>query len=75
MAGVGTRYFFGEGITTFTVVVVRTLTATVVGVVAGVFLLDEVPTVPIIVGAVLASAGIVGVGRGRRIRRPAKTVG
>jgi drug/metabolite transporter (DMT)-like permease len=29
MAGVGTRYLFGEGVTTFTVVVVRTLTATV----------------------------------------------
>jgi hypothetical protein len=28
MAGVGTRYLFGEGVTTFTVVVVRTLTAT-----------------------------------------------
>jgi len=27
MAGVGTRYLFGEGLTTFTVVVVRTLTA------------------------------------------------
>jgi hypothetical protein len=29
----------------------------------------------LIVGAVLALAGIVIVGRGRRIRRPAKTVG
>ena len=28
MAGVGTRYLFGEGVTTFTVVVVKTLTAT-----------------------------------------------
>ena len=29
MAGVGTRYLFGEGVSTFTVVVVRTVTATV----------------------------------------------
>ena len=62
LAGVWTRYFFGEGTTTFTVAVVRTLTATGVGPVAGVFLLDEVLTVPIIVGAVLAAAGIVVVG-------------
>ena len=35
MAGVGTRYLFGEGVTTFTVVVVRTLTATVAVLVVG----------------------------------------
>ena len=49
--------------------------APVVGVVAGVVLLDEVLTVPIVVGATLALVGIVIVGRGRRARRPAKTVG
>jgi drug/metabolite transporter (DMT)-like permease len=49
--------------------------APVVGVVAGVVLLDEVLTVQIIIGATLALAGIVIVGRGRRIRRPAKTTG
>ena len=47
--------------------------APVVGVVAGVVLLDEVLTVPIVVGATLALAGIVMVGRGRRARRPAAT--
>ena len=35
MAGVGTRYLFGEGVTTFTVVVVRTLTATAAVIVVG----------------------------------------
>ena len=49
--------------------------APVVGVVAGAVLLDEVLTVPIIIGAVLALTGIVIVGRGRRSRRPAKTAG
>jgi drug/metabolite transporter (DMT)-like permease len=49
--------------------------APVVGVVAGVVLLDEVLTVPIVIGAALALAGIVIVGRGRRTRRPAMTSG
>lgn len=49
--------------------------APVVGVVAGVVLLDEVLTVPIVVGATLALVGIVIVGRGRRVRGMAKTVG
>ena len=44
--------------------------APVVGVVAGVVLLDEVLTVPIVIGAALALVGIVVVGRGRRIPRP-----
>ncbi len=45
--------------------------APIVGVVAGVVLLDEVLTVPIVIGAMLALVGIVLVGRGRRTRRPA----
>ncbi|MGB5167567.1 MAG: DMT family transporter [Acidimicrobiia bacterium] len=49
--------------------------APVVGVVAGVVLLGEVLTAPIVVGATLALVGIVIVGRGRRVRRPAKAVG
>lgn len=48
--------------------------APVVGVVAGVVLLGEVLTAPIVVGATLALVGIVIVGRGRRVRRPAKAV-
>jgi drug/metabolite transporter (DMT)-like permease len=47
--------------------------APVIGVVAGVVLLGEVLTVPIIVGAALALAGVVIVGRGRGIRVPAPT--
>ncbi len=46
--------------------------APVVGVVAGVVLLNEVLTVPIIVGAALALVGIVVVGRGRRSPRPVR---
>ncbi len=45
--------------------------APVVGVVAGVILLDEVLTVPIIVGAVLALAGVAVAGRVRRPDRVA----
>ena len=45
--------------------------APVVGVVAGVVLLDEVLTIPIVIGAALALVGIVVVGRGRRTPRPA----
>lgn len=44
--------------------------APVVGVVAGVVLLNEVLTLPIVVGAALALVGIVVVGRGRRAPRP-----
>jgi len=47
--------------------------APIVGVVAGVVLLDEVLTVPIVNGAVLALVGVVLVGRGRRVRRPVST--
>ena len=47
--------------------------APIVGVVAGVVLLDEVLTVPIVIGAVLALVGVVLVGRGRRVRRPVST--
>lgn len=43
--------------------------APIVGVVAGVVLLDEVLTIPIVIGAVLAVVGVVLVGGGRRIRR------
>lgn len=42
--------------------------APIVGVVAGVVLLDEVLTVPIVIGAILALVGVVLVGRGRRVR-------
>ena len=45
--------------------------APVVGVIAGVVLLDEVLTLPIIIGAALALVGIVVVGRGRRTPRAA----
>jgi drug/metabolite transporter (DMT)-like permease len=45
----------------------------VIGVVAGVVLLGEVLTVPIIIGAALALTGVVIVGRGRGIRVPAPT--
>ena len=45
--------------------------APVVGVVAGVVLLDEVLTIPLVIGAALALVGIVVVGRGRRTPRPA----
>ena len=45
--------------------------APVVGVIAGVVLLDEVLTLPIVVGAALALVGIVVVGRGRRTPRAA----
>jgi len=47
--------------------------APVIGVVAGVVLLGEVLTVPIIIGAALALTGVVIVGRGRGIRVPAPT--
>jgi drug/metabolite transporter (DMT)-like permease len=47
--------------------------APVIGVIAGVVLLGEVLTVPIIIGAALALAGVVIVGRGRGIRVPAPT--
>jgi drug/metabolite transporter (DMT)-like permease len=44
--------------------------APIVDVIAGVVLLDEVLTVPIVVGAVLPLVGVVLVGRGRRVRSP-----
>lgn len=47
-------------------------TAPVVGVVAGVVLLDEVLTVAIVIGAVLALVGVILVGRGRRSFHPAR---
>lgn|GEM_PF-1935050 len=47
--------------------------APVIGVIAGVVLLNEVLTVPIIIGAALALGGVVIVGLGRGIRVPAPT--
>ncbi len=47
-------------------------TAPIVGVVAGVVLLDEVLTIAIVIGAALALVGVVLVGRGRRSPRPAR---
>ncbi|MEN8234582.1 MAG: DMT family transporter [Actinomycetota bacterium] len=45
--------------------------APVIGVVAGVVLLDEVLTLPIVIGAALAITGIVVAGRRSGVRRPA----
>ena len=65
---------FASSHTTAARVALTGYVAPVVGVVAGVLLLDEVLTLPIVVGASLALAGVVIVGRGRRIRRSARTV-
>lgn len=64
---------FASSHTTAARVALTGYVAPVVGVVAGVLLLDEVLTLPIVVGASLALAGVVIVGRGRRVRRSVRT--
>jgi drug/metabolite transporter (DMT)-like permease len=64
---------FASSHTTAARVALTGYVAPIVGVVAGVVLLDEVLTIPIAVGAALALTGVVVVGRGRGVRRPAKT--
>ena len=63
---------FASRHTTAARVALTAYVAPVVGVVAGVLLLGEVLTVPIVVGAGLVLVGVVAVGRGRRSRGPVR---